>query len=79
MLSLAIREISLLKELHHPNIVRLIDVVHTDRRLILVFEYLEQDLKKALDECKRGFEQTQFFASKDLSLHFEFRRLSVCR
>lgn len=52
--STAIREISLLKELHHPNIVRLMDVVHTDKRLMLVFEYLEQDLKGVLDACRPG-------------------------
>nr|AAR91747.1 cyclin-dependent serine/threonine protein kinase [Eimeria tenella] len=50
--STAIREISLLKELHHPNIVRLMDVVHTDKRLTLVFEYLDQDLKEVLDDCR---------------------------
>ena len=45
----AIREISLLKELKHPNIVKLLDVIHNDKKLTLVFEYADQDLKKFLD------------------------------
>lgn len=44
--STAIREISILKELNHPNIVKLYDVVHSNKKLVLVFEYLQYDLKK---------------------------------
>lgn len=80
--STAIREISLLKEMQHGNIVRymlislilithrkysfcpfqfpnlvndsviffrLQDVVHSEKRLYLVFEYLDLDLKKFMD------------------------------
>ena len=47
--STAIREISLLKELQHSNIVRLQDVVHSENRLYLVFEFLDQDLKKYME------------------------------
>lgn len=49
--STAIREISLLKELDHPNIVKLLDVVHSEKKLYLVFEYLNKDLKKFMDDC----------------------------
>ena len=45
---------SSLKELQHPNIVRLYDVVHTEKKLTLVFEFLDQDLKKYLDVCDTG-------------------------
>lgn len=50
--STAIREISLLKDLTHPNIVQLFDVVIGDKNLYLVFEYLQKDLKKYLDSVK---------------------------
>ncbi|THU56247.1 hypothetical protein C4D60_Mb11t15270 [Musa balbisiana] len=49
--STAIREISLLKEMQHSNIVRLQDVVHSEKRIYLVFEYLDLDLKKHMDSC----------------------------
>ena len=54
--STAIREISLLKELNHLNIVKLLDIIHTDNKLFLVFEFLNQDLKKYMElyESKKG-------------------------
>ncbi|XP_006010583.1 cyclin-dependent kinase 2-like isoform X2 [Latimeria chalumnae] len=50
--STAIREISLVKELNHPNIVELLDVIHREKKLYLVFEFLSQDLKKYMDSSK---------------------------
>uniref|UniRef100_A0A6G5A866 Putative cyclin-dependent kinase cdk5 n=1 Tax=Rhipicephalus microplus TaxID=6941 RepID=A0A6G5A866_RHIMP len=47
----AIREVSLLKDLKHNNIVTLHDIVHTEKSLTLVFEYLEKDLKQYMDDC----------------------------
>ena len=44
--STAIREIALLKELVHPNVVRILDVFCNPNKLVLVFEFLENDLKK---------------------------------
>ncbi|KAI7882830.1 serine/threonine-protein kinase pef1 [Lichtheimia hyalospora FSU 10163] len=52
--STAIREISLMKELKHPNILRLLDVIHTEGKLILIFEYMDQDLKKYMDATARS-------------------------
>jgi len=44
--STAIREIAILKELSHENIVRLIDVFCKPGELVLVFELCDTDLKK---------------------------------
>mmetsp|Transcript_10611 Transcript_10611/g.24144 ORF Transcript_10611/g.24144 Transcript_10611/m.24144 type:complete len:315 (-) Transcript_10611:213-1157(-) len=44
--STAIREIALLKELNHPNVVKLLDVFCKPGKMVLVFEYAENDLKK---------------------------------
>lgn len=47
----AIREVSLLKDLKHANVVTLHDIIHTQSCLTLVFEYLDRDLKQYLDDC----------------------------
>ncbi|KAG9085352.1 Cyclin-dependent kinase catalytic subunit [Ceratobasidium sp. 370] len=52
--STAIREISLLKELKDDNVVaevdnRLLDIVHADSKLYLVFEFLDMDLKRYME------------------------------
>ena len=47
--STSIREISILKQLRHPNIVYLIDLIHGEKKLYLVFEFMDHDLKKFLD------------------------------
>ncbi|KAL8796636.1 MAG: hypothetical protein Q9195_001026 [Heterodermia aff. obscurata] len=52
--STAIREISLMKELKHENIVSLHDVIHTENKLMLVFEYMDKDLKKFMDSRGTG-------------------------
>ena len=38
-----------MKELKHENIVALHDVIHTENKLMLVFEYMDKDLKKHMD------------------------------
>jgi serine/threonine protein kinase len=50
--STAIREIALLKELSHVNVVRLLDVYCSSAKLVLVFEFLDQDLKKYMKALK---------------------------
>ena len=49
--STTIREISLLRELSHPNIVTLYQILHLDQKLYLVFEFLDYDLKQYIDSC----------------------------
>ena len=48
MPSTAMREIAILKELSHPNIVSLEDVYYSpnEKKLHLIFEYVDYDLKK---------------------------------
>ena len=38
-----------MKELKHENIVSLHDVIHTENKLMLVFEFMDKDLKRYMD------------------------------
>lgn len=44
----ALREVSLMKRLLHPNVLSLLDVIHTEVQLTLVLEYIDADLRKVL-------------------------------
>jgi len=47
-----LREIAVLRQLKHPNIVSLTDVVQSSYRLYLVFEFMDKDLKKYMDSVE---------------------------
>lgn len=48
----AIREVSLLKELDHQNIIKIKEVIYTRPTLHLYMEYMETDLKKYIEANK---------------------------
>lgn len=47
-----LREISILKQLHHPYIVELIEVTPNNGCLDMVFEFVESDLRKVMKQLK---------------------------
>ena len=64
MPSTALREISLLKELQHPNVVGLCDVQQDNHKLYLIFEFLDKDLKRHIDSVSGhlSIEQVRSFS-----------------
>ncbi len=52
--STTIREISVLREIDHKNVVQLKDVIMCPSKMYLVFEYLDLDLKKKIDTLMSG-------------------------
>uniref|UniRef100_A0AC35TGF1 Protein kinase domain-containing protein n=1 Tax=Rhabditophanes sp. KR3021 TaxID=114890 RepID=A0AC35TGF1_9BILA len=50
--STCLREVSLLKELSHPNVVKLYDAIYLETRLFLVFEFIDNDLKNVIKKIK---------------------------
>ena len=51
--STALREITILRELTHPNIVQLKDVVCDNNKLYLLFEFVDYDLRKFLEDLDK--------------------------
>jgi len=47
--STTMREIAILRGLNHTNVVRLFNVIYSNHKLTMVFEFLEQDLKHYMD------------------------------
>ncbi|GJQ15476.1 hypothetical protein GpartN1_g7267.t1 [Galdieria partita] len=52
--SMSSRELQILKRLHHPNIIELLDAFYEDGRLYLVLEYLECNLCDLLQQQHRS-------------------------
>ncbi|KLJ05464.1 negative regulator-the PHO system protein [Blastomyces silverae] len=72
--STAIREISLMKELKHENILSLYDIIHTENKLMLVFEFMDKDLKKYMEVRNNQLDYTTI---KDF-MHQLLRGVAFC-
>uniref|UniRef100_A0A0G4F533 Cyclin-dependent kinase 2 homolog n=1 Tax=Chromera velia CCMP2878 TaxID=1169474 RepID=A0A0G4F533_9ALVE len=70
--STAIREIAILREFSHPNIVRLLELIINGLELHLVFELCDLDLRCYMREVSRGPVEPQYHAS------FLFQMLLGC-
>ena len=71
--STALREISILKELIHPNIVQLLDIYNDTKKLYLVFEYCKTDLHKFIKE-KQSLNITQLSSSTVIDIMTQILR-----
>jgi len=60
-----IREILILKNLKHSTIIDLIEIIHNEDKMYLVFEFIETDLKKLMDDySKKNIRFDKFTARK---------------
>eukprot|EP01006_Ploeotia_vitrea_P040716 TRINITY_DN66449_c1_g6_i1.p1 TRINITY_DN66449_c1_g6~~TRINITY_DN66449_c1_g6_i1.p1 ORF type:complete len:341 (-),score=28.67 TRINITY_DN66449_c1_g6_i1:150-1172(-) len=62
----AIAEITLLRELDHPNVIRLVDAaINPDGPFIyMVYDYMGQDLERLMNSCDRSRQPPQQFIKK---------------
>jgi serine/threonine protein kinase len=50
-----LREVKSLKKLHHPNVVKLKEVIRENSRLYFIFEYIKADLLGLMREREEPF------------------------
>jgi cyclin-dependent kinase-like len=54
---IALREVRMLKQLHHENLVNLLDVFRRKRRLFLVFEFVDHTILEELERNPMGLDE----------------------
>mmetsp|Transcript_24614 Transcript_24614/g.64155 ORF Transcript_24614/g.64155 Transcript_24614/m.64155 type:complete len:369 (-) Transcript_24614:2863-3969(-) len=65
-----VREVSILKGINHPHIVRLLDVIHEFDSVSLIYECLPRDLRSILDEKNPRFEPGPAIDPRQLKDYF---------
>ena len=68
----ALREVKYLRELHHPHIVSLLDVIPQKRGIGLVFEYMESDLEMVIKD------RTMVLSAADIKAYMQAILQSLC-
>ncbi|XP_059174504.1 cyclin-dependent kinase-like 4 isoform X2 [Physella acuta] len=54
---IAMREVKMLKSLHHDNLVNLIETFRRRKRLYLVFEFVDHTILDELEKCPNGLDE----------------------
>lgn len=62
-----IREILILKNLKHSTIINLLEIIHNDDKMYLVFEFIETDLKKLIEDYSKKNVKIDKYICKKMS------------
>lgn len=72
----ALREMCILKHLKHENIVELYEIIQDIDKIVLIFEYVDQDLKMYIDKNKGIKDINLLKVSYKKLIEISFSRLS---